>query len=65
MAERQDLGRTAEMLWSALDRLSEENPTEYKRFVDQQLKEGAEIISPPQPMQCCSVSVIVYKVLVY
>ncbi len=56
-----DFKTAAEMVWNALDKLSEGNPEEYKKFVDQQLKEGAEMMSPPQPAYCLGCSVI-YKV---
>ena len=61
MAMHDDFRKTAEMVWGALDKLSEENPEEYKKFIDQQLKEGSELLAPPQPAYCleCSVN---YKV---
>ena len=44
----------AEQMWAMLDVLSEENPEEYKKLIDQQLKEGVDSISPPQPAYCIS-----------
>lgn len=61
MATANDFQKTAESVWNALDKLSEKNPEEYKRFIDKQLKEGAESLSPPQPAYCLTCSVT-YKV---
>ena len=57
-----DFQKAAEMVWGALDKISEDNPEQYKKFVDQQLKEGAEMMSPPQPAYCLDCSVV-HKVM--
>ena len=46
----------AEKVWSMLDQLAESNPEEYKKFIEQQLKEGAQSVSPPEPGFCLSCS---------
>ena len=47
-----ELRKAAEQMWSALDDLAERNPEEYKRFIDQQLKEGAGAQQNAQPVFC-------------
>lgn len=44
--------KAAENVWKMLDQMAEKSPEEYKTFVDQQLKEGAEMFTPPQPAFC-------------
>ena len=41
-------------VWSYLDRLAENNPAEYKRFVDKAMKERSEYMDPPRPIFCFS-----------
>ncbi|XP_043115212.1 PIH1 domain-containing protein 2 [Puntigrus tetrazona] len=38
--------------WSMLDDMSQNNPEEYRTFIERQLREGAEFHSPPQPHAC-------------
>ncbi|KAI7800791.1 PIH1 domain-containing protein 2 [Triplophysa rosa] len=38
--------------WSILDDMSAKNPEEYRKFIERQLREGAELYSPPQPHAC-------------
>ncbi|XP_016144228.1 PIH1 domain-containing protein 2-like [Sinocyclocheilus grahami] len=38
--------------WSMLDNMSQNNPEEYRTFIERQLREGAEFHSPPQPHAC-------------
>ena len=58
MARKDDSGNellhAAEKVWGMLDKLAESNPEEYKKFIDQQLKEGAESVSQPEPAFCLS-----------
>ena len=44
----------AEKVWGVLDKLAESNPEEYKKFIDQQMKEGAQSVSQPEPAFCLS-----------
>ncbi|RXN03999.1 PIH1 domain-containing 2-like isoform X1 [Labeo rohita] len=39
-------------LWSMLDDMSQNNPEEYRTFIERQLREGAEFHSPPQCHAC-------------
>ena len=47
-----DLRKVAERVWNTLDDLAERDPEEYKKFIDQQLKEGAQAQQNPQPVFC-------------
>ncbi|XP_059371130.1 PIH1 domain-containing protein 2 [Carassius carassius] len=38
--------------WSMLDDMSQNNPEEYRSFIERQLREGAEFHSPPEPHAC-------------
>ncbi|KAK2881186.1 hypothetical protein Q8A67_018454 [Cirrhinus molitorella] len=38
--------------WSMLDDMSQNNPEEYRTFIERQLREGTEFHSPPQPHAC-------------
>lgn len=53
-----DVARMAERVWGMLDQLAEDNPEEYQRFVSQQLKEGGEMFTPPQPVFCLRCDII-------
>ena len=44
--------KVAEKMWEMLDHLAETDPEEYKKFIDQQIKEGHEMFSPPEPVFC-------------
>lgn len=48
--DSKNLLKTAEQVWSMLDKLSEENPDQYKKFIDEQLNEGAPYLRPPEPV---------------
>ena len=53
-----DLLKAAERVWGILDKLAEDNPEEYKKFVKQQLDEGKEALAAPEPRLClrCSIN---------
>ena len=44
-------------IWHMLDSLAEADPQEYKKFIDQQLKEGAQMLAKPEPSFCIRVPV--------
>nr|XP_025862623.1 PIH1 domain-containing protein 2 isoform X2 [Vulpes vulpes] len=39
-------------LWNLLDDLAESDPESYKKFIQQQLKEGKELCAAPEPQLC-------------
>lgn len=41
------LGQVSQ-LWSMLDELCEQDPGSYRRFVEKQMKEAAELNAPPE-----------------
>ncbi|KAF4104026.1 PIH1 domain-containing protein 2 [Onychostoma macrolepis] len=47
--------------WSMLDDMSQNNPEEYRTFIERQLREGAEIHSPPHPHACIRTALLVPK----
>ena len=42
----------AQRIWSMLDELAEQNPEGYSRFIQHQMKDGAEMMKPPEPGMC-------------
>ena len=44
--------KAADQVWGMLDHLAEHNPQEYHKFVHQQLTEGKEMFSAPEPAFC-------------
>ena len=48
----EDVSEIADNLWRFLDKLHSENPTEYKKFIDEQMEEGRKILTPPEPVYC-------------
>ena len=58
MAMSGEMLDAAQRMWSLLDHLYETNPEEYKKFVDQQMKEGKEMLNPPEPVFCLKCNVI-------
>lgn len=47
-----DLQAMAERVWGALDHMAETDPQQYEKFIEQQLKEGEEAMSSPEPVLC-------------
>uniref|UniRef100_A0A0B7A7Y4 PIH1 domain-containing protein 2 n=1 Tax=Arion vulgaris TaxID=1028688 RepID=A0A0B7A7Y4_9EUPU len=52
------LSAQAQQLWSMLDDMSENNPTAYKKFIQQQMKEAKEHMSPPESHMCVQVTLL-------
>ena len=48
----EDVSEIADHLWRFLDKLHSENPTQYKKFIDEQMEEGRKILTPPEPVYC-------------
>ncbi|ESO83338.1 hypothetical protein LOTGIDRAFT_236638 [Lottia gigantea] len=44
----------AQHIWSMLDDMSKNDPAGYKKFIDQQIKQGKEEMAPPKPHMCIS-----------
>lgn len=57
-----DIGKAARQIWGALDKLAAERPQEYKKLVEEQLKEGKEQFNPPEPSYSLSCKDAIYKV---
>lgn len=47
-----DMTKVAEQMWKYLDNLSANKPDEYKKFIEQQLEEGKQMFTPPEPVYC-------------
>ncbi|KAJ3590347.1 hypothetical protein NHX12_008299 [Muraenolepis orangiensis] len=47
-----DVLQKANQFWSMLDDLSQDDPTAYQGFIDKHMKEGLELIAPPE-VHCC------------
>lgn len=61
--DKNEMLEAAQRVWSMLDHLYESNPTEYKKFIEQQMQEGKEILNPPEPVFCleCCVTGVSYS----
>ena len=46
------LGEAVSKVWSYLDQLAENNPPEYKRFIDKAMQERKDYLDPPYPVFC-------------
>lgn len=46
-------------LWSMLDDMSVNSPEGYRKFIEKQMREGADYCSPPQPDSCIRVGILV------
>lgn len=42
----------AQNIWSMLDDMAQSDPQAYKKFIDKTLKEGKELMKPPEPHMC-------------
>lgn len=62
------IGSTADVLqqvnqfWSILDDLSQNDPTAYRKFIEKQMKEGAEFNAPPELDSCLCTEIVVSDV---
>ncbi|XP_054448376.1 PIH1 domain-containing protein 2 [Pteronotus mesoamericanus] len=45
-------------LWNLLDDLAESNPESYKKFIQQQLKEGKQLCAVPEPRLCLQTRIL-------
>ncbi|XP_063063408.1 PIH1 domain-containing protein 2 [Engraulis encrasicolus] len=45
-------------LWSMLDDMSVNSPEGYRKFIEKQMREGADYCSPPQPDSCIRVGIL-------
>ncbi|XP_035857249.1 PIH1 domain-containing protein 2 isoform X2 [Sander lucioperca] len=58
------IGSTADVLqqvnqfWSILDDLSQNDPTAYRKFIEKQMKEGAEFNAPPELDSCLCTEIV-------
>lgn len=43
--------------WSMLDEMAQNNPDEYKSFIERQMRDSGEYFSPPEPHSCLRTSV--------
>jgi len=48
----------AERIWGMLDDMANNDPQAYRRFIDKQLKEGKELMKPPEPHMCVQVIIM-------
>ncbi|XP_044113747.1 PIH1 domain-containing protein 2 isoform X1 [Neovison vison] len=44
--------------WNLLDDLAESNPESYKKFIEQQLKEGKQLCATPEPQLCLQTRIL-------
>ena len=69
-ASSDDMRKVAQQVWGALDKLADTNPEEYRKFIDEQMKEGREMFAQPEPAFClqCNVttkvSITVMKLII-
>lgn len=56
------LAKMAEKMWGMLDTMAATSPEEYKKFVDEQIKEGKEHFSPPEGVYSLKCKNVRYRV---
>lgn len=55
----EDVLRQANQFWSVLDDLCQNDPAAYRKFIEKQMKEGAEFSAPPQLHSCLRTEIVV------
>lgn len=55
----EDVLRQVNQFWSVLDDLCQNDPAAYRKFIEKQMKEGAEFSSPPQLHSCLRTEIVV------
>lgn len=50
--ENADLLQAAERVWGALDHMVTDDPEGYREFIGEQLREGKEVMTAPEPIIC-------------
>ncbi|MEQ2218615.1 hypothetical protein XENOCAPTIV_005712 [Xenoophorus captivus] len=56
---REDVLRQVSQFWSMLDDLSENDPATYRKFIEEQMKRGAEFNAPPELHSCLRTQILV------
>ncbi|CAL1544644.1 unnamed protein product [Lymnaea stagnalis] len=54
----ESMSKQAQQIWAMLDDMSENDPSAYKKFIERQLQEGKEHISPPEPHMCVQATLV-------
>lgn len=58
----QDVLRQVNQFWSMLDDLSENDAAGYRKFIEKQMKKGADFTAPPELHSCVRTDMLVsYK----
>lgn len=55
----EDVLRQVNQFWSVLDDLCQNDPAAYRKFIETQMKEGAEFSAPPQLHSCLRTEIVV------
>ncbi|XP_031729406.1 PIH1 domain-containing protein 2 isoform X2 [Anarrhichthys ocellatus] len=53
-----DVFQQVDQFWSILDDLSQDDPAAYRKFMEKQLKEGAEFCAPPELDSCLCTEIL-------
>lgn len=56
---REDVLQQVSHFWSMLDDLSQSDPAAYRRFIEEQMKRGAEFNAPPELHSCVRTQILV------
>ncbi|MEQ2263444.1 hypothetical protein XENORESO_007814 [Xenotaenia resolanae] len=56
---RENVLRQVSQFWSMLDDLSENDPATYRKFIEEQMKRGAEFNAPPELHSCLRTQILV------
>lgn len=54
-----DVLQQVNQVWSMLDDLSQNDPAAYRKFMEKQMKEGAEFSAPPELHSCLCTEITV------
>lgn len=56
---REDVLQQVSHFWSMLDALSQSDPEAYRKFIEEQMKRGAEFNAPPELHSCVRTQILV------
>jgi len=61
--DKESMMNQAQHVWSMLDDMANNDPGAYKAFIDKQMEEKKEFMSPPEPHMCVQTTMTVRKLI--
>lgn len=56
---QEEMMKQAQHIWAMLEDMSERDPAAYRAFIDKHIREGREVMKPPQPHMCIATKLLV------